>query len=282
MLVRAFVYLALPVTMAAFAPCQQISGSFRCDSHTVAIDRFPAAKSVPASPPTERESEKILETEFSAFDPTYSLESVRLALFFVQDRANPYRKVGKIRIMALLRTQGGQQWRELIDEETGHLVSPGWYDNGWLSLLLRSDLEQPQADDEVSASDDPMVEHSGRPQVRIQQAEAKIPLFLLKFIGLTSAGGRGDVDTEQAIVLDLRGGEFVAPAAVGCVKNDFAGEGHEDEWINCQWNAHRQDYVCRTNAYYNHDWAFLLIEGKKLPVKSRTRSRNAGDDPSKK
>jgi hypothetical protein len=262
---------AASVTMTAIAAGQQTVGSFRCDSHTVAIDRLPGAKSIPAKEPDKQDSHKILQADFSGFDPQYSLESVGFVVLFAPNPPTPYgRPDGKLRVLALLRSHGSDQWRELAGDDTE--ASPAvWYDNRLISDLLRVNSEPAEAGLEPDPSDDPTVEKSGRPQIRIHQAQKGTPVFFLKFIGLTPAGGHGDVDAERAMALDLRRGTLAAPAAVGCVKNDFAGEGHEDEWIDCQWRPTLQDYVCKNNAHYSYDWEFLLIKGEKLPAKAKPR-----------
>ena len=176
--------------------------------------------------------------------------------------------------MARVRDTAGERWFELGDQDT----KPGagaqeWYTYRPLAALLRVSYVTPQSGEQATASDDPVVEREGRPQLQIQQAESKKPIFLLKFIGLTVAGGWGEVDTERAIAVDLGALEWKVPAAVGCVKNDFAGQNHENQWVDCRWSSQQQDYVCETNAFYAHEWKFALIEGKKLPSVARTRRR---------
>ena len=263
--------LAVIVSVAMCSPvnvavAQEISGSFRCESHTVAIDRFPGAIAVSPQDDTTN-STRILEAQFSGFDPQYPVESVHFRISFVRDQTNIERAVGRLRILASIGNHDSEQVKEIIDGDNVHVGSQVWYDNWELSRVLHVSFETAETGEALADSDDPMVDHSGRPQVRIHQAEAKKPVFLIKFIGLTAAGGWGEVDTEEAIVLDLRSGDLVAPAAVGCVKNDFAGQNHEDESIECLWNQRYGDYVCRTNAYYGRDWNFLLIQGRKLPRK---------------
>jgi len=263
--------LAVSLTLAAFANGQQLSNSFGCESHTVTIDHFPGAKSAPAQAPDKRDSQALLEAEFSGFDPQYSVESVHFVVLFVRDGSKLDRTVGTLRILAFVRNRGTELVKELTDHDDLPFKSHGWYKDWHLPLLLRVELEPPQAAEDISPSDDPMVEHAGRPQVRLHQADPKKPVFLLKFIGLTPAGGWGEVEAESALVLDLRGGDLNAPAAVGCIKNDFAGQNHDDEWIHCTWR--RNDYVCSTNAYYGRDWEFQLIAGRRLPAKHRISGR---------
>jgi len=272
-LTRAILCLMLSVMMTSIVTGQQIIPNFRCDSHTVEIDRLPGAKSIPAKEPDKQISHRILQADFSGFDPQYNLETVRFVLFFDPTQSALNSPYGKLRILTLLRSHGSDQWRELTGDRADALepAKARWYDNFPISYLLDVTFEPPQAGEENALPDDPLVSESGRPQARVHQAQKGTPVFLLKFIGLTSAGGHGVVETERAIVLDLRGGELAAPAAVGCIKNDFASEQHKDEWIDCQWNHKLQDYVCRNNTHYKHDWDFLLIKGEKLPSNAKAR-----------
>ena len=63
----------------------------------------------------------------------------------------------------------------------------------------------------------------GSPAIRFEQPEAGVPVFLIKFIGIVAAGGWDDVDSDNAMVLDLRHGALSMPGALGCTKDDFAG-----------------------------------------------------------
>lgn len=264
--------LAAFLSLTLVVDGQQTVGSFQCSFNTVAIDRMHGSRFVPIQSPSPSDSPKILTTDFSGFDPQYALNSVHFEVVFVPDQDNRELHIGKLRILARLWSGTHEQWLELVDSDTKQSVDPEkpWFSYGSLSDRLRVRFEPLSPDDEPAASDDPSVERWARPQVRIHQAAPKIPVFLMKYVSLTRAGGRGDVDTEQAIVLDMRGADLMATASVGCVKNDFAGENHEDEWIECLWNPRYADYVCRTNSYYGHDWDFLLIEGRKLPPKRRS------------
>jgi len=267
--------VALLLVIPCVAAGQQADSGFHCESHTAAIDRLPGAKFTAAEVPDTAGTREILQADFSSFDPQYSLQSVHFVILFVPAPPNPNTTStrGRLRLLARAGTHGSEQWRELTDEEGAKDLSQhgSWYDNWVVSDLLRANFEAPQAGEETNPSDDPTVWTSGRPQVRIHQAQKGKPVFLLTSIGLAQAGGHGEVETEQAIVLDLRGGVLTAPAFVGCIKNDFASEQHRDEWVDCRWNSRLQDYVCKSNAYYDHDWRFLLIKGEKLPAKSKAR-----------
>ncbi|HET9406882.1 MAG TPA: hypothetical protein VFO39_06555 [Candidatus Sulfotelmatobacter sp.] len=259
---------------SAIAVAQQNSGRFECESHTVAIDRLPDARLIPIHGPDNSGAQQILRADFSGFDAKYTIQSVHFVVFFTPEPA-PNLSVprGKLSVQALVTKHGSQEWSVLADEDgRNSLLRQGWYENSALADLVQVFSELAESYEEPNSSDDPQVTQSGRPQVRIQQAESKQPVFLLTFIRLASAGGHGDVETEEGMVLDLRTEPFTAPAAVGCIKNDFASEQHVDERISCAWSAKQQDYICRTNASYAHEWRFLLIAGKKLAVAKNGKS----------
>jgi len=264
---------ALSALMVTRAAGQQIVGKFRCESHTVGIDRLPGAKFTPIQEPTKIEVRKVLEADFSGFGPENSVKAIHFLVQYVPGSLHEGAHQGRLRILAQIESNAGRRWWELADDLTP-ISQPGtWYDNGQSSDLLRVDFQSPQPGEVPDPTDDPAVYQSGRPQLRIHQAEKGKPVFLLKYIGWYQAGGHGDVDTEEAMVLDFRGNTPAAPAAVGCIKNDFASEQHRDEWIDCRWQPRREDYVCRNNSFYDHAWSFFLIGGKKLPAKSKPRSR---------
>lgn len=85
----------------------------------------------------------------------------------------------------------------------------------------------------------------------------------MKFIGIAAAGGWGDVDSDNAMVLDLRHGKLSMPGAIGCIKDDFAGQGPGGGWASCHWDRAIQDYDCETN-----EGGFLLVSGKKIRSKT--------------
>jgi hypothetical protein len=84
LLLRTILSLGLALVFASGAAGQAVAGSFRCDYFTAAIDRLPAAKFV-ATTHDLSGSQKILQADFSGFDPLYSLESIHFEVLFVQD-----------------------------------------------------------------------------------------------------------------------------------------------------------------------------------------------------
>ena len=110
---------------------------------------------------------------------------------------------------------------------------------------------------------DPSFPDPGSPAIRFEQPETGVPIFLVKFIGIAPAGGWGDVDSDNALVLDLRNRTLSMPAALGCIKDDFAGQGPGGGWARCHWDPMHHDYDCATSG-----GEFFLVSGKKVTSKT--------------
>lgn len=208
---------------------------FDCDSASLFVSRLsvvPSDTVLPDSPNTRL----LASQDFVGF-AKYGIDSVKLTIRFDPDsHSTAVRPTGSIRIAAVVRS-GAQATESEIRYSASELA------------FLRARL----------ISDDPAPDNTGTPAIRVEQAEADLPVILIKFIGVVAAGGWGDVNSHNAMVIDFRGGKLLMPAALGCVDNDFAGQGARGGSANCQWNHTHQDYGCTTS-----EGDFFLISGKKI------------------
>lgn len=224
-------------------PCARAQDvGFDCDSATLFVNRLsivPSEMVFPDGPNTR----VLASQDFSGF-AKYGIDSVKLTIRFDPDsHSTAVRPHGSIRVSAAVQSGG-----KSIQSEIRY--SPDWRDPHAAELdFLRVQF----------SSGDPALDYPGTPAIRIEQAEADLPVILIKFTGVVAAGGRGDADSHNAMVVDFRGGKLSMPAALGCVDNDFAGQGGGGGSAHCQWNHARQDYSCTTS-----EGDFYLISGKKI------------------
>ena len=235
-LISVLVILALPV--------QAQESWFQCEEHNLFVDRLAA---IPSQPPlSDGPGTKILATQnFSGFTK-YGLDSVKLTIHFDPDpnSGDAPRSSGSIRVDVMVQSNGKSSVAEIRDLNDWRMDP-----RAELAILLRARL--------VPA--DPSFPDPGSPAIRFEQPETGVPIFLIKFIGIAPVGGRGDVDSDNAMVLDLRQRTMSMPAALGCIKDDFAGQGPGGGWANCHWDHVHQDYDCDTS-----EGEFWLISGKKI------------------
>jgi hypothetical protein len=237
-------------------PCAQAQqADFGCDSATLFVNRLSIVPRE-AVLGDSRSTKVLASQDFFGF-AKYGIDSVKLTIRFDADpdSSEVPRPTGSIRVRAVIRSAGKSSESEIR-------YSPDWRDPHSKELaFLRARLTSPDP-----ASDDP-----GSPAIRIRQAETGLPVFLIKFIGVVAAGGRGDVDSHDAMVVDFRGGHFSMPVALGCIDNDFAGQEARGGSANCQWNHAHLDYACATS-----DGDFFLISGKRVVA---DRKRETGKKP---
>jgi hypothetical protein len=246
-LISLFVILLPPLK------AQDISdqSGFQCEEHNLFVDRFsalPRQRPLPDGPQT-----KVLASQnFSGFGK-YGFDSVKLSIRFDPDRgsANVPVPAGGIRVEAAIESNGTATSEEIRDLGDWKLDP-----DAELATLLRARLVPANPDSPDSA----------RPAVRFEQPEAGVPIFLVKFIGIMSVGGRGNVDSDNAVIFDLRQRKLSMPAALGCTKDDFPGQGPGGGFASCRWDHARGDYDCDSS-----EGRFLLISGAKFALKPRSK-----------
>lgn len=255
-----FVSLLLFIALAPLTEAQE--GGFRCEEHNLFINRLGALPSAPPLP--DIPETKILSTQtFSDFSK-YGIDSITLMIRFDPDsdtdsegRPKP---TGSLRIAATIRAHEKTSEQEIRANREREAWEPKLHDEySKVGILLRGRL--------IPASD-PSFRDSERPNIRLEQPETGIPIFLVKFIGDAPAGGWGDVDSDNAMVLDLRGGTLSVPAALGCMKDDFAGQGPGGGWADCRWDHVHQDYKCKSSK-----GKFFLISGKQIVGHTNSKRR---------
>lgn len=219
---------------------------FQCEEHNLFVDRFPALPTqlpLPDGPQTKM----IAGRSFSGFGK-YGFDSVKLSIRFDPDRGSTGvpAPAGRIRVEATIESSGTVTSEEIRDPGDWKLDP-----RAELATLLRARLLPANPDFPDSA----------RPAVWFEQPETGVPIFLVKFIGIVAVGGRGNVDSHNAVVFDLRQRKSSMPAALGCVDDDFAGQGPGGGFASCHWDHAREDYDCDSS-----EGRFLLISGTKFAM----------------
>lgn len=251
-----FVSLLLFIGIAPLTQAQD--DGFRCEEHNLFIDRLGAVPGVPPLP--DNAQTKILATQnFSDFSK-YGIDSITLTIRFDPDSGTDSegrpKPTGSLRIAATIRAHEKAWQEEIRERENWEPKLHDEYSN--VSILLRGRL----------MPTDPSSPDSERPNLRLEQPERGVPIFLVKFIGIAGTGGRGDVDSDNAVVLDLRGKTLSISAALGCIKDDFAGQGPGGGWVDCSWDHLRQDYKCKSS-----EGKFFLISGKQIVSHTNSKRR---------
>jgi hypothetical protein len=227
-------------------PCAQAQeADFDCHSATLFVNRLSIVPSETVMGDS-RSTKVLARQDFFGF-AKYGFDSVKLIIRFDADldSSGAPGQTGSIRVGAVIRIRSAGE-----SSESEIRYSPDWRDPHSKELVfLRARM----------INGDPANDDPGSPAISIQQAEAGLPVFLIKFIGVVAAGGMGDVDSHNAMVVDLRGGQLSIPVALGCIDNDFAGQEARGGSANCQWNHARLDYACATS-----DGHFFLISGKRV------------------
>ena len=242
--------LPLGLLVVALAPVVEAQDNgFQCEEHSLFLYRLGQITGSPPLP--DGQGTKILVTKsFSGF-AKYGIDSVELTVRLEPDTGTDSegrpKRTGDLRVAATIHSHDTTTTEEIRTRDFSR--RPKLNDvYTHLSMLLRARLTPAE----------PMDPDSGRPNIRIEQPETSVPIILVKFIGIAAAGGWGDVDSDNAMVLDLRQGVLSVPAALGCIKDDFAGQGSGGGWATCSWDRARQDYDCKSSR-----GEFLLISGKR-------------------
>jgi len=267
---RAWILLSSLSVALLVLPASAQSASFACDSRLVAVDRYPTAQPVENRPESVQNGKALSEADFAGFKQNYSLESVHFVIVFEPDKPgtpetmNP---TGTLRVFARIRSLGREFWHEIEDNGSPRMTA-SWLQDSTTGMLLRTDFDNTpeRTDSDGKLYTDPIAGGEGDPQLRIQQAEPGVPIFLLKFISLVPAGPYPDAKAETALVLDLRRGELHTPSSISCIVADYPSLPHRSDSVSCTWKRDAQDFICDTDADSRKRWSFFLIAGKRRPA----------------